>query len=88
MAVFNSPNMSQDDIAKAGEIFISALYPGGNSRLDEKRYEIYTKITSRKSREQFYLAMLPPTSAAARQHSLRVYHQVITSRFLPLKCYG
>ena len=61
-----------------GEKFVLALY--GCQRLamlDEYRYYAYNRnIASKSIGATFTLAALPPTSAAARQQSLRTYLQV------------
>ncbi|ELU12774.1 hypothetical protein CAPTEDRAFT_192602 [Capitella teleta] len=70
-------------IENAGEEFFLKLY-GSNklvSTLDKLRYYKY-KQAKRKSplTPTIKLESLPPTSAAAAQHSLRAYHQVQTWR--------
>ena len=61
-----------------GEKFVLALY--GCQRLallDEYKYYAYNRNIARKSiGATFTLAALPPTSAAARHHSLRTYLKV------------
>ena len=48
-----------------------------DDNLDVKRHQLYLRtIAKQKVCKKFDLATLPPTSAAARQHSFRVYHQV------------
>lgn len=75
-ATFLEPSVSQDLIEQAGEQLILALYGQMHSgSLDELRYELFIKSASKKS---FNLARLPPTSDAARWHSMRAYHQVQT----------
>ncbi|CAH1118147.1 unnamed protein product [Phaedon cochleariae] len=75
-AAFLKPSVSQDEIAQAGEQLIMSLYGKMDSgTLDELRYELFVKSASKKS---FNLARLPPTSDAARWHSMRVYQQVQT----------
>ena len=73
--VFNSPS-TVDDIVVAGENALVSLYgrkPG--DKLDSMRYQRYSeKLATNSSRIQSQ--NLPPTSAAARHHSLRVYLRV------------
>ena len=62
-------------IQKAGEKALVILYGGSDESLDELRYKKYLrKVVTQKKAVQPY--MLPPTCAAAKHHSLRVYHQV------------
>lgn len=78
MEIFNCSSSSVEDVTMAGEEFILAMYgvkPG--SSLDMARYRTYLKTVSKQRiNANFNLAALPPTSAAAKQHSLRVFHQV------------
>ena len=76
--VFNDPRTSRDHIAAAGEAFLCVLYGGKiDDNLAVKRLKLYLQtIAKQKVCAKFDLATLPPTSAAARQHSFRVYHQV------------
>jgi hypothetical protein len=77
--VFNNCNSSPDDISLAGETFLLALYGAGKgvTSLDEQRYFMYhTSVAKQGLNRNFQLATLPPTSAAAKQHSYRVFHQV------------
>lgn len=78
VAVFNSPSATQAEVVEAGEKFIVSLYGGRlTDSLDTYRYFMYNKAIARLTvKSKFELASLPPTSAAARQHSLRVYLQV------------
>ena len=71
MTVFN-------DVSRSGEKFLLALYGGTRfTSIDEFRYYSYKRNIAGKSvGAKFTLASLPPTSAAARQHSLRTFLQV------------
>ena len=70
--VFNDPQASKNAVAAAGEAFLCVVYGGKiDDNLDVKRNFAKQKVCAK-----FDLATLPPTSAAARQHSFRVYHQV------------
>ena len=65
-------------VSVTGEKFVLALYGcQGLAMLDEYRYYVYSRnIASKSIGATFTLAALPPTSAAARQHSLQTYLQV------------
>ena len=68
--------MNQNDVIEAGERAITNLF-GGNPEesLDKLRYQIFhRKVASSTCAVQ--PRTLPPSSAAAQYHSLRVYHQV------------
>jgi len=75
---FSNPDSSKEAIAIAGERFLLRLYGAVNDQsLNDLRYSMYAKATAKLSlTSKFSLASLPPTSAAARQHSFRVYLQV------------
>ena len=74
--VFETSTSSKDDIARVGEQFLLKLYGArGIDTLDKDRYTCYNRSISRSSLS-FKLASLPPTSAAAKQHSFRTYHSV------------
>ena len=65
-------------MADAGKHFLLAMFGANNTEdLDSFRYLCYLKaIAKQPIHSLFNLAALPPTSAAARQHSFRTYHQV------------
>ena len=77
--VFNSETSSPAEVSVKGKKFVLALYGGQMlAMLDEYRYYAYTcnmNIASKSIGATFTLAALPPTSSAARQHSLRTYLQ-------------
>ena len=75
-SVFNSVETSVEEIAKAGENALVCLYNGKpHEKLDELRYRKYCeKLASKKAQVQ--PQSLPPTSAALRYHSMRVYLQI------------
>ncbi|KAF6198803.1 hypothetical protein GE061_006826 [Apolygus lucorum] len=67
-------NATPDQVADAGARFIAAVYSGAsNTTLNNLRLHHFEKALSKVN---FSLASLPPTAAAARQHSLRVFLQV------------
>jgi len=71
---FYDPNASKDNVCKAGEMFILALYNASEkeTNLNNYRYQCFTKnVSSSKN----VLLTLPPSEAAAREYSFRVYHQ-------------
>ncbi|CAG9818598.1 unnamed protein product [Phaedon cochleariae] len=81
--VFKNEHATPDQVAFAGEKFFLALFgfkDTNYTNLDKYLYQCFVKsVTKRK----FNLASLPPTSAAARQHSLRPYYQVQLWRGCP-----
>ena len=75
--MFESLPVSKDEIVKAGEQVIVCLYngnPGGG--LDGLLFCRYCEKVST-STFQIQPQSLPPTSAAASYHSMRVYQQII-----------
>ena len=73
--VFNL-HSTVDDIVAAGENALVSLYGGKpGEKLDSLRYQRYCEKLATKS-SQVQPQNLPPTSAAARYHSLKVYLQV------------
>lgn len=72
--IFLNVNSDPDAIDEAGEKVLVALYGGKNeNNLNNLRYDGFTRSITK---SKFNLASLPPTKAAARQHSLRTFHQV------------
>ena len=86
--VFNLPSASIEEISAAGEQVLVTMHNGkpGES-LDFIQYKSFCeKVATSKSHIQ--PQTLPPTSAAAKFHSLRVYYQILQckgtgDRFLP-----
>jgi len=79
VSVFNNRFAQPDDIAKAGEKFLLALYAAGSQveTLDKQRFYSFGQTIGKQSvSKTIQLARLPPTSASAREHSFRVFHQV------------
>ena len=77
--VFNDPSLSESDVKWAGEEFLLALYgaPKTTPSLNEYIYYCFMKaVVKCPIHTQFQLSSLPPTSAAAKEHSLCVYHRV------------
>ena len=74
--VFNNTSASKEDVVAAGEKALVCVYNGKSDEgLDSLRYRRYCeKVATNTSQVQ--PQSLPPTSAAARYHSLRVYIQV------------
>ena len=70
--VFQNCNSTQHEIIISGVRFLFSMYgaPKKTTYLDEHRYACFVKNT--KNKKQVQLACLPPTSAAAHQHLLRV----------------
>ena len=74
MLVFNQPEASHEEIAKAGETFLLALYTGGNV---QPHYLKYNQAIGRQSlKRSFDIATLSPTTATSSYHSFRTYLQV------------
>ena len=78
LSLFSNKNMSQGDIASAGEKAIAMLYGGNSSEtLDKLRYTVFcTKLSV--NTKFVSPELLPPTTDAATFHSYRAYHQVQT----------
>ena len=78
LLVFSDPKADPSAVADAGKHFLLAMFGAKNTEdLDSFRYLCYLKAIAKQSiHSLFNLATLPPTSAAARQHSFRTYHQV------------
>ena len=77
--VFNNNLATSEEIAIAGEAALVSLYSGSKTgdNLDQLRVQkFFQKVSSSSSCVQ--PQTLPPTSAAARYFSHRVYHQVQT----------
>jgi 5'-3' exonuclease len=74
--VFRSKRATKDDIITAGEKAMAIVYKWNPSdSLDVVRYRRFQALVT--TRNKAVLPnMLPPTSAATKYHSLRVYHQV------------
>ncbi|KAJ8729647.1 hypothetical protein PYW08_001228 [Mythimna loreyi] len=63
-----------DDLDDAGEKNFVKMYGGKLPKsLNDLRYEGFARSVTK---SKYNLCSLPPTKAAARQHSFRVYHQV------------
>lgn len=76
-AVFNQPQSEKEDIISAGEWAIVILYSGNvKDGLDSLRCQRFIDKVSR-STSHVEPQCLPPTSAAAKFHSLRVFYQVM-----------
>ena len=78
--VFHKSEQTPEDITAAGEKALVSLYGGTKEEgLDSLRYKWFCDKLS-KSTSHVEPQALPPTSAAARFHSLRVYYQVMEGR--------
>ena len=75
---FTKSDSTHDEVRLAGEMFLLKLYGGANyTSLDKYRHAVYKKTIGRASlSSSLQLESLPPTSAAAKQHSFRTYHTV------------
>ncbi|KAL8598844.1 hypothetical protein ACOMHN_015423 [Nucella lapillus] len=68
-------DMSPEKVIEAGEKMLIILYDGTAKSLDELRFKMLcTKVAT--GIVFLKVHSLPPTSAAAKNHSLRVYYQV------------
>ncbi|XP_070180366.1 uncharacterized protein [Littorina saxatilis] len=66
--------ITPEEVIQAGEKMLILLYDGTAESLDDLRYKTFsTKVATASTYLQVH--SLPPTSAAAKYHSLRVYHQ-------------
>ena len=79
LSCFYSADTAQKRIVELGEKIVVLLYSGiSNFKLNEKwnnlRFSLFKKNIKNKT---FTLAKLPPTEAAASQHSLRVHAQIL-----------
>ena len=82
--IFKTPDATQDQISKAGDIFVLMLYKGKDKgmSLDTFRYISYNrmiKISQKKvnsSLGAIELETPPPTSAAIKYHTHRTYFAV------------
>ena len=76
MSLFSNEQCSQDEVSNSGEKLMIILYGGkGVSSLDELRHATFQKKLSSNTKA-ILPEHLPPTSDAARFHSLRAYHQI------------
>ena len=75
---FTNKYSTHYEVQAAGEVFIKKLYGAEKyNTLDNYRHIAYRQSVRRASLgSSFDLANLPPTSAAAKQHSFRAYHTV------------
>ena len=73
--IFMNKHSTHQQIQEAGESFLLKLYGARSCEsLNQLRYIAYNKAIGRTSLSStFQLASLPPTSAAAKQHSYRSY---------------
>jgi hypothetical protein len=73
------PSVEKEEIFIAGERILLALYNLKSATLDLARYESYQNSVAKQNlSSKFDIATLPPTSAAARFHIYRAYHQIQT----------
>ena len=77
--VFYEENPSTELLIAAGEKAIALLYGGKHyDILDELRYQLFEVKVKTSSKTAIHPKQLPPTSAAAKYHSLRTFFQVRT----------
>ena len=74
--VFSEESFAADQVVRAGEKAVLVLYGGKpGTNLNRLRYQRFCEKTAAKT-THLQAEVLPPTSAAAKYHSLRVYLQV------------
>lgn len=76
ISIFKDPMADPQSIVSAGHSFLTELFKTLDkdaTSLDKLRYKSYLRSAYKTSTN---LASLPPTEAAAQQHTLRVYFQV------------
>lgn len=75
--IFNNPESTKDQIKSAGEKFTLVLYKAERTEtsLNNYRFTSFNKLVGQ-SNHAVILSKLPPTSAALKQHSYRVFHQI------------
>ena len=75
LGVFANKRSTQDEVQRAGEQFILKMYRANKfASLNEYRHIAYKRAIGRSTlSSSFDLATLPPTSAAAKQHSFRSF---------------
>ncbi|KAG1677542.1 hypothetical protein GQR58_013879 [Nymphon striatum] len=78
LETFTNNGSTHEEVKRARETFVLKLYGASNyESLDKYRHIAYKRAIGRSSlSSSFQLASLPPTSAAAKQHSYRTYHTV------------
>ncbi|GBO18396.1 hypothetical protein AVEN_119577-1, partial [Araneus ventricosus] len=73
--IFRDENACPDDIDEAEQKVLIALH--GRKKSEETRDSLIFKLFQKSLvKNNFILIFLPPTTAAAREHSLRAYLQV------------
>ena len=84
VAVFSQIGYSASEISDAGEKALMCLYKAKHVKnLNTLRYQKFQELL-RTSKKAIHPKSLPPTSATAKYHSLRKYHQVQTRRGVEL----
>ena len=83
--VFDSPRSTKIDIEKAGEIAIVELY--GGKRTDTLNHLRHKKFCEKAATNitRIEPQTLPPTSAAAKYHSFRVFYQIVQWKGSPVE---
>ncbi|GBO04096.1 hypothetical protein AVEN_7498-1 [Araneus ventricosus] len=73
--IFRDENACPDGIDKAGQKVLIAL--DGRKKSEETRDSLIFKLFQKSLvKDNFILVFLPPTTAAAREHSIRAYLQI------------
>ena len=86
--IFDNESSTSEEITAAGENALVCIYGGKHGQnLNQLRYQRYIeKLASKKSSLQ--AQSLPPSSGAAKYHSLRVYFQIMEWKEKPGMHYG
>lgn len=77
--IFKRDGASQKDVIVAGERALMSIYKKGKAdeNLNELRHRKYVELLATR-KQVIHPKSLPPTQAAVKYHSLRVFHQVQT----------
>ncbi|XP_011859602.1 PREDICTED: uncharacterized protein LOC105557068, partial [Vollenhovia emeryi] len=76
LGMFKKMKLDIDVLTAAGEKIFFLLFGGtGEVSLNSLRYKQFVKLVNK---TKFNLSSLPPTAAAAKQHTFHAYHQVQT----------
>lgn len=88
MSIFYKKDASQEEIAVAGEHFFLAWYGAEKYvSLNNARYFMLKQMIAKQSvKNVMNLALLPPTSGSAKQHSLRAYLLIQQCQGVEIDC--
>ena len=88
MSIFYKKDASQEEISVAGEHFFLAWYGAENfASLNIARFfKLREMIANQSVTNAMNLAVLPPTSGSAKQHSMRAYLLIHQCQSVELDC--